>query len=175
MMSAADAVFARNWWAIHFANASRDTVWGRKVLFGTFIGDCHVACLLMPQATIDVAALEQLFMPPDVSHLAALQNENCVGRYQRGKAVRDDDHGASIRDARNVGVDNGLALRIECARRFVEDENARIENKRTRNCQSLPLPPRKVWRALIDEGLIAARQFVNELLRASQARRSHYL
>ena len=42
----------------------------------------HMAGLLVPEAAVDVASRQQLFMPSDVLHDAVLENENRVGRDQ---------------------------------------------------------------------------------------------
>ena len=86
--------------------------------------------------------------------------------------MRDDDHRSAVSDACDIRVDDRLAIRVERARRFVEDQDARVDDQRARNRQALSLSARKVWRAFIDIGFIAARQPLDELLRAGQPRRA---
>jgi hypothetical protein len=82
--------------------------------------------LLTPEIAVDVATLDQLGMAADVVDLAALQHEDRVGIDQRREPVRDDDQCTAVGDAIDVGVDDGLALGVERAGGFVEDENARV-------------------------------------------------
>src|SRR5262249_35184435 len=58
--------------------------------------------LLMPKVAVEVASLQQLAMPANVVHAAALKDENRVGRHQGRQAVGNDDHGAAVRDAGNI-------------------------------------------------------------------------
>ena len=132
-----------------------------------------MAGLLMPKVAVDVATRQQLFVPPNILYGTLLEHENRVGRHQGRQAVRDDDHRSAVSDARDIGVDDRLAIRVERARRFVEDQDARIDDQRARNRQTLSLSAGKIRRALIDIGLIAARQPFDELLRAGQTRRAH--
>src|SRR5436305_2190944 len=125
----------------------------------------EVPVLLMPEAAVDVAAVEQFLVRADVVNAAALEDEDRIRIHQRGEAVRDDDEGAALRDAQQVGVDDRLAVRIERARRLVEDQDARIADQRPGDRETLPLPARPVCRALRAKGLIAARQARAELAR----------
>src|SRR5712672_1996459 len=85
--------------------------------------------LLVPEPAIDIAALEQLVVPSGVVNPAALQHQYHVGGYQHRQAVRNDHEGAAFGDAQKVGVDDRLAFRVERARRFVEDQDARIADQ----------------------------------------------
>ena len=84
--------------------------------------------------------------------------------------MRNDNQGSPLSDTRDIGIDDRLAVGIERARRFVENQNAWVDDERARNRQTLSLPTRQVWRALIDIGFIAARQPLDKLLRAGQPR-----
>ena len=126
--------------------------------------------LQVPQPGIDVAALEQFGVAPDVVNRAAFEHEDLVRRHQRGQAVRDDDQGAVPGDAQQIGVDDRLAVGIERAGRLVEDQNARIADQRARDRQPLALAARQVGRPLLDEGLVTARQLsMNSSAPASRA------
>ena len=129
--------------------------------------------LLVPEAAVDVAAVEQFLVRADVVNAAALEDEDRIRIHQRGEAVRDDNQGAALRDAQQVGVDDRLAVGVERARRLVEDQDARIADQRAGDRETLPLAARQVCRALLDKGLIAARQALDELLGAGEPRRLH--
>ena len=110
-------------------------------------------------------------MCADVVNPAAFEDENRVGVDQRGQAVRDDDQGAALRNAQQVGVDDRLAVGVERAGRLVEDQDPRVADQRPRNREPLLLTARQVRRAFLDEGLVAARQLLDEFLGAGQTRR----
>src|SRR6266853_1187688 len=90
----------------------------------------EVPVLQMPQPGIDVAALEQLLMRADVVHGAAFEHDDRVRRNQSGETVRDDNQGAPLRDAQQVGVDDGFAVGVERTGRLVEHQNTRVADQR---------------------------------------------
>src|SRR5208337_2325625 len=106
--------------------------------------------LLMPQSAVDLATFEQLLVPPDRRDLAPFEHEDRVRIDQRGQSVRNDDHRPPVGDPADVFVDDRLAVRIERARRLVENQDFRVENERPRNRESLPLATRQIWRPLVD-------------------------
>src|SRR5260370_22444979 len=124
----------------------------------------EVTMLLVPQPAVDVAPVEKLRMGADVVDAATLKHEDRVGVHQRGEAVRDDNQRPALRDAQQVGVDDGLAVGIERAGRLVEDQDPRIADQRPGDGEPLLLTARQVGRAFLDEGLVAARQLLDELL-----------
>ena len=73
------------------------------------------------------------------------------------QAVRDDDHGPPLRNALEVRADHGLAVRIERAGCFVQDQNARIVDQRPSNREPLSLSARKVRRPFFDVSLVTIR------------------
>src|SRR5229473_1250838 len=93
----------------------------------------EVPMLLVPQPAVDVATVEQLLMGADVVDAAAFEHEDRVGADQRGEAVRNDDQRPALRDAQQVGVDDGLAVGIERAGCLVEDQDPRIADQRARS------------------------------------------
>src|SRR6202030_1680526 len=117
----------------------------------------HVAVLLRPQLAVEVAALQQDLVRRDVDQLALLQNEDLVAFGQRRQAVRDDDHRPPLGDAQQVGADHRLALRVEGARRLVEDQDPRVVDQGPGDRDPLLLPARQIRRALLDIGLVAVR------------------
>src|SRR6201997_4520888 len=126
--------------------------------------------LLVPEPTINVAALEQLVMPTAVVHSAALENQYRVGVYQYGETVRDDNDSAAFGNPQQIGIDYCLAFGVERARRLIEDQDPRITDQRAGDRQSLALTAGQVGGALLDSGFIATRQMFDKFLRASQAR-----
>src|SRR5579871_999464 len=98
-----------------------------------------VPVLLVPHVLVDVAAPQELFVAPDVVDLALLHHQDRVGWHQHRKAVRDADDGAVAGDIQKVGVDDRLALGVERAGRFVEDQDRRLDDQRPRDRQALAL------------------------------------
>ena len=65
-------------------------------------------------------------------------------------------------------LDNAFAFVVEGAGRLVEYQNSWICNKGAGDCNALTLPPRKGTATLADDGVIAFREFEDELVRASK-------
>src|SRR6202022_4253349 len=57
---------------------------------------------------------------------------------------------------------------VECARRLVQDQDPRVPEQRPSNGQALTLAPREIGRTLPDEGVVAARQVLDEFFRAGE-------
>ena len=99
-----------------------------------------MAALLHPELAVDGAAFEQQAVRRDVNRLAPFQNEDLITVDQRRQAMRDDYHRAAARDAKQISVQQRLALRIERVGRLVQDQDSRIADQCARNRKSLPLP-----------------------------------
>src|SRR5439155_4444646 len=72
-----------------------------------------VAVLLRPEEALELAALQELVMAGDVDGTALIQDQDGVRVYQRGKPMRNNDHGAALCDPSQVGIDDRFALGIE--------------------------------------------------------------
>ena len=83
--------------------------------------------------------------------------------------------GPAARDAHEIGVDDRLALRVERARRLVQDQHRRIDDRARGDGQALPLAARQVGRALPPGGVVAARHALDEFFRPRQLRGPHDL
>jgi hypothetical protein len=70
---------------------------------------------------------------------AAIEHEDLVGRSNRRKAVRDDEHGPPAHELLHRILDDGLALAVEAGRRLVEQKDGRIGEDGTRNGYTLAL------------------------------------
>src|ERR1700722_4099194 len=130
--------------------------WAERNNFMRRPGGCEVLVLLVPQIAVDVAAVDELAMGADVVDLAAFEHEDRVGVHQRRQPVRHYDQRAALGDPHQVGVDDRLALRVEGAGGFVEDQDARVGDQRAGDRQALALSARQVGRALVDMGVVAA-------------------
>ncbi len=114
-------------------------------------------------------------MLADVVHLALLHDQDGVRFHQRRQTVRDGDDGAPLGDAVDVGVDDGLGLGVERAGGLVEDEDLRVGDQRPGDGEALALAARQVRRALIDLGLVASGQLLDELFGAGEPGRVDHL
>ena len=58
--------------------------------------------------------------------------------------MRDDNEGAALSDAQQIGVDDGFAFGVERARCLVEDKDTRIADQRPGDREALALAARKI-------------------------------
>ena len=70
----------------------------------------------------------------------------------------------------HIGADNALALIVERAGGLVQDQHAWIGGQRPRDRDALALAAREVGAALLDKGVVALRQFLDELVCAGDRR-----
>ena len=68
-----------------------------------------------------------------------------------------------------------LALVVERARRFIEDEDARVGGESARDGDALALAAGEIGAPLLDHGVIALRQLGDEFMRARQLRHADHL
>ena len=96
-------------------------------------------------------------MAGDVDGTALIQDQDGVRVYQRGKPMRDNDHGAALCDPSQVGIDDRFALGIERTSGLVEDQELGVDQKRAGDRDPLTLPTGEIGRALFDERIVTAR------------------
>src|SRR5690348_5683782 len=136
-------------------------------------GAFKVAILLRPEVPIDRTAFEKHVMRRKIDHLAELQNENVVAVHQASEPMGDDDHRPALRNALQIRAEYSLALRIECASRFVQDQNARVMDQGASDSQTLSLTARKIGRSLFYVSLVAVRHALDKFLGTRQTRCMH--
>src|SRR2546430_301094 len=90
--------------------------------------------------------------------------KNCdlIGTGNSRETVRDDDDGLVLFQIFDGLLNGTLSLRVEIARRLVENENLRIPDQRPRDCQALTLTAAQVCAAFADQGLVAVGQTVDK-------------
>src|ERR1700738_220791 len=98
----------------------------------------EMAVLLGPELAVDGAVVEKHVVRRAVDGPAVFQDEDLVAIDQGRQAMRNDHHRPAARDAKQIGVQQRLALGIERASRLVEDEDARIGDQRARDRKQLP-------------------------------------
>src|SRR5262245_47625087 len=85
-----------------------------------------------------------------------------VALPHRREAMGNDNDRAPTDDVTHVFLDNALALVIKGARRFIQNEDARIGNKGAGNGNPLALPAGKAGAPFADNSVVTLRQLQNE-------------
>src|SRR5262249_59643561 len=85
--------------------------------------------------------------------------------------MRDDDRRLASDDARHVVLHDHLAFGVERAGGLVEQEDRRPPHQRARNCEALALSARQIGPTLLQRGVVALRQPLDQLLGSRLARR----
>src|SRR6476660_9451380 len=96
-------------------------------------------------------------MRSDFFHTTVFHDDDLIGRQNRGESVGNCDHG--LAGGKRLQRHLNLFFRFGIERRsgFVEKENRRIFQDRTRNGQSLLLPAGKKHSLVADEGVVFSR------------------
>ena len=84
--------------------------------------------------------------------------------------MRDDDAGAPTHQHLECLLDEAFRLRIKCRGRLVEDQNRRVGEERTRDCDTLAFATRQLDATLADQRVVAFGQRADEVVRARQFR-----
>src|SRR3954464_14312922 len=69
----------------------------------------------------------------DRNDAAAVEDNDALGLHYGGKAVGDDHHRTAIHEAIEGLLDEALALRVQRARRLVEEKQRRVAEQCTRD------------------------------------------
>ena len=121
--------------------------------------------LLMVQLGVQTGPREQLVVGARLDNPSALENYNAIGHANGRQAMRDDEAGAAHEERQESALDERFVGRVECARGFVQNQNARVAQNDPRNRQALALAPRERVPPFADDGLVALRErhdgFVN--------------
>jgi hypothetical protein len=92
----------------------------------------------------------------------AVHDDDLVRVADRREAVRDDERGAAVTQPRHRLLDEHLGPRIYVARRFVEDEDARIGEERAGDGDELALAGRYVGRFLFKHRVVPVGKRADE-------------
>jgi hypothetical protein len=79
-------------------------------------------------------------MPSGLAHRAVMEDQDAIRPLDRGEPMRDDHAGPPGEEPRQRLADQGLGLRIDTRRRFVERQDARIIDERAGDGEMLALP-----------------------------------
>ena len=96
---------------------------------------------------------------------ALLHDDDQVGIAHRGKPMGDHDRGAALAQPAERDLDGCLALGVERAGRFIEQQDARIAQQGARQSDALALAAGQPLAARADPGGIAVGQRGDETRR----------
>src|SRR5262249_59609048 len=133
--------------------------------------DFMEACLQPVQRRVAPGFVHELLVVAVFDDAAAFDGDDAIGVTNSRQPVGDDDDGPPFRDFLHVLVDDPLALVIERARRFVENQDAWVADQRARDGDALALASREGRATLADDGVVTERKLENEIVRASELRR----
>ena len=109
---------------------------------------------------------------PRAATCPSSQHDHFVGQGNRRESVGDDDRRpASHRLAQTV-ADPCLRRGIHGRGRVVQDQDARVDDERTRDRDPLALAARECDAALADHGVVSVRERRDEVVRLREARRT---
>ena len=106
-----------------------------------------------------------------LDNLSRVDDIDVIGFKDRREPMCDDKRRTADHKVIECCLHDLLALRIECRSRFVENQDTRIFENRTRDRDALPLSPRQIQPALTDSRVIALRELVNKSIRICRFRR----
>src|SRR5687767_14300412 len=95
---------------------------------------------------------------------ALFEDDDLVRTHDGAEPMRDDERSSPAHQTFEALMDQTLALAVEVAGGFVENEDPGIGQERPGNCQPLPLPAAEPHAALADERIVAMFQLSNETI-----------
>ncbi len=111
-----------------------------------------------PQPGVASVAGQQIFVRPLLDHASVIEHQDEIGVADRGETVGDDQVRAACEQRRQRFLHLPLGDGIECARRLVENEDARILQDGARDRQPLPLAAGEAITAFADHGVVSVGQ-----------------
>src|SRR5215472_3415146 len=139
------------------------------------LADLMDSCLQTVQRRVAATCPDQVIVGAVFSQPAAVDGDEAVAPPNSRQPMRDDEDGAAFGKPRHVLLDDPLALIVERARRFVEDQDARVGNERARDGQTLALAAREAGAALAHDGVVAIGELKDEIMGAGHLRGSNDL
>ena len=110
-------------------------------------------------------------MRPTLDDAAVFHQQNQIRAADGREPVRDDERRAAGEQFGHRRLNQLLALGVEIARRFVEDQDLRRGEDRARDGEPLLLAAGQLHAAFADEGVIALGQLLDEFVRVGASRR----
>ena len=126
-------------------------------------GQCVPALALQSvQPGIAPAGGDELLMRALLDDAAVLNDHDAVAGFDGREPVRNDKAGAALAQHAQRLLDAALRFRVERGGRFIQNQNRRVFQQRTRNRQPLALTPGEAQAIVADHGLEATRQGLHE-------------
>ena len=122
-------------------------------------------------AAYSAAALEQLLVGAALDDPALVEHDDLVGVAHGREPVGDRDRRAPLGQPLELGLDGRLGLRVERARRLVEDQHRRVAQDRPRDRHPLLLAAREAVAALADDRVVAVGQRRDQVVDPRRPRR----
>ena len=112
---------------------------------------------------------------PTATSRPALHHHDAVRMADRREPVGDDQHRAAGHQPFERELDHALALGVERARRFVEQQDRTVGEDRARDREALPLSAREAHAALAEIAGVTLRQLLRRTRRRTPPRRRRAL
>ena len=103
-------------------------------------------------------------MVASLDDLAIFQHENLVGAHNRREPVGNNERRATLTERLQSVLNHGFTFAIQTRCRFVENENAGIRQNGPGDRHALALASREFYSTLTDNGVVAFRESVDELV-----------
>src|SRR5467141_5194359 len=103
-----------------------------------------------------------------LDNASLVEHQDAMGCTYGRQTMGNEEHRASPAHLREIMLNNGFGLVVERTGGFVEDEDTRVADQRTRNRQALTLATGEGTAVLAHRGIVAFGQLQDELVRASE-------
>ena len=101
---------------------------------------------------------------------AVVEDHDLIGVADGREPVGDRECGAALRELVECLLNRVFGLRVERARRLVQDEDRRVAKDRASDRDALLLTAREAVAALADNGVVALRQRSDQVIDARRPR-----
>src|SRR5579884_825820 len=126
------------------------------------------------QPAIGAEPLHQVLVRARVSDGAIFEDDNAIGAAHGGKAMGDHEHGPAGHQVLQRSLDERLGLAVEGGGGFVQYEDGRILQQGTRDRDALALAAGQPDAALANYGVVAFREFLDEVVSQGGLGRQHH-
>src|SRR5581483_9792390 len=121
---------------------------------------------------VDGARADELRVRPARGDAAVGEDDDLVGERDRRQAVRDDERRPAGHRLAQARPDQRLGRGVDGRGRVVEDQDPRVDGKRAGDREPLALAAGERDPALADDGVVALRQLLDEIVRLRRASRA---
>src|SRR6185436_2563780 len=136
-----------------------------------FLGRRQICELQRGQARVQLVRLQQFRVRADRDDPSVIEHDDPIRFQHRCESMRDDDRRPVLHQLFQRLLHIALALRVERAGCFVEQQDRRVSQQRAGDGDALALAAGQSRAALAQERVIAFGQLTNERVSAGGARR----